>query len=104
MIISKLNFCKVLLVAAAVSTSTSSFALKGFDSRDRSIGSDNQSIDLRRDNPDGSRSRIRGEVDSQGDFRGRDRDGNRYRGNIGDDGYGKIKDSDGNSYKVKPRF
>ena len=87
----------------AISITTSTFALKGFDSRDRSTGSDNQSIDLRRDNPDGSRSRIRGDVDSQGDFRGRDRDGNRYRGSIDDDGYGKIKDKDGNSYKVKPR-
>ncbi len=93
-----------MLLVATVSASTSVFALKGFDSRDRSIGSDNQSIDLRRDNPDGSRSRIRGEVDSQGDFRGRENNGNRYRGTIDEDGYGKIKDRDGNTYKVKPRY
>lgn len=97
------NFSKALILVITVITSTSSFALKGFDSKDRSIGSDDKSIDIRRDNSDGTRSKIRGEIDSQGDFRGRDRDGSRYKGNIDDDGYGKIKDADGNTYKVKPR-
>lgn len=99
-----LTISKVVLFAVAVITSTSSFALKGFDSRDRSIGSENKSIEIRRENSDGTNSKIRGEVDSSGDFRGRDRDGNRYKGTVDSDGYGKIRDSDGNTTKVKPRY
>jgi hypothetical protein len=98
------NFYKVLFLVVAAITSTSSFALKGFDSSNRSIGSEDKSIEIRRENSDGTRSKIRGEVDSSGDFRGRDREGNRFKGSIDSDGYGKIRDSDGNTTKVKPRY
>lgn len=95
---------KLLIAISCVVSSSSVLALKGFDSKDTSIGSSEKSIEIRRSNDDGTRSKIRGEVDSQGDFRGRDVNGNKYRGSIDDDGYGKIKDADGNSYKVKPRY
>ena len=94
---------KTLLLAVILTASTSTFALRGLDSKDRSIGSTNQPIELRRDSLDGSRTKIKGEVNSDGDFRGKDSNGNRYRGNIGSDGSGKIKDEEGNSYKVKSR-
>lgn len=62
---------------------------------------DVQEVEIRKGS---SGDKIRGEVDSSGDFRGRDREGKRYKGTIDSDGYGKIKDSDGNTTKVKPRY
>ncbi len=82
-----------------------SFALKGFDTTSKYSGNTNttQEIEIRNDRSRTSESRIRGEVDSSGDFRGRDVNGNRFKGSIDEDGYGKIRDSEGNTYKVKPR-
>lgn len=69
-----------------------------------SISMSGRSIEIRRNNSHGSRSTIRGDLESDGSFKGRDRDGNKYKGDIDDDGYGKLKDSDGNTFKVKPRY
>jgi hypothetical protein len=62
-----------------------------------------QDVEIRNGRYGSTESRIRGEVDSDGSFRGRDTNGNRYRGNIDEDGYGRIRDIDGNTYRVKPR-
>jgi hypothetical protein len=52
--------------------------------------------------PDPSK-KFRGEIDSYGDVRLRDLNGNVLRGNIDKDGYGTLRDVDGNIIKVKPR-
>ena len=69
-----------------------------------------------RSNPDGSRdvdmkdrynsdssSRFRGEIESDGSVKMRNRQGDRLRGEIDSEGYGRLRDQHGNVYKVKPR-
>ena len=94
-------FRYVLMAAVFVSASASNAQMNSTDTRRSGRGIDAQEVEIRKGS---SGDKIRGEVDSSGDFRGRDRDGNRYKGSIDSDGYGKLKDSDGNTIKVKPRY
>ena len=47
--------------------------------------------------------KFRGEVDSSGDVRMRNYDGDRLRGNIDKDGYGTLRNDDGDRIRVRPR-
>jgi hypothetical protein len=93
------TFLVLFLVAPPV------FALQNFDRNGglTSGSAKDREVEIRHKDANGNGSKIRGDVDSFGDFRGRDRDGNRYKGSIDEDGYGKIRDGSGNSFKVRPR-
>jgi tetratricopeptide (TPR) repeat protein len=60
-------------------------------------------IEARRQGDYDPANRYRGEIETNGDVRMRDVNGNVLRGNVDQDGSGRVRDSDGNAYQVRPR-
>jgi len=49
-------------------------------------------------------NKYRGEIDSYGNVRLRNYNGDTLRGNIDQNGYGTLRDYNGNIYKIRPGY
>ena len=69
---------------------------------DSSIGGSTE-IEMRRKQDDNPFNKFRGEVESDGSIRMINVNGERLRGEIDSNGDGKLRDQEGNTYQIQPR-
>lgn len=98
---------KTALVAVAVWITISGTAFCWDRTTNRnvigSLGGSEREIEIKEKYNYNPSSTYKGSIDSYGNVRTRNWQGDQLKGNVDDNGYGRLQDSSGNFYRVRPR-